>query len=154
MSDEPKTANEFKDQYVPQEKWGRDHWSTLAYMETVMVEKGHFPVAFDCRMRQNRRHFRIMPGKRTGLAERALAMCPEYGSRLNDGRYIPGHDDWNCIQDMANEGLFATKGDSVEPGKELRLSQKGQEIVAELRRHKMSGGTFSNFRIESEAVKP
>ncbi len=43
---------------VPVELWSKDHWSTLAYIETVMVEHGgRFEVGWDPRMRQNRRNF-------------------------------------------------------------------------------------------------
>ena len=40
-----------EDGYVPPNLFGKDHWSTLAYMETIMVDCGGFQVGADPRMR-------------------------------------------------------------------------------------------------------
>jgi len=86
--------------------WGRDHWSTLAYIETVMVDCKGFQIGQD------------------------------------------GHDDWMCLQDMAEAGLFTCDVFGVQPGTVLKLSPKGQRIVAELRAHKAEGGSLDQFKLK------
>lgn len=48
------------DDSIPVAYCGKNHWSLLAYIETVMVECGGFDVGFDPRMTQNCRNYRIM----------------------------------------------------------------------------------------------
>jgi hypothetical protein len=47
-------AHELKGFYIPINEWGRDHWSMLAYFESIEVDHGQFKILFDPRMRQNR----------------------------------------------------------------------------------------------------
>jgi hypothetical protein len=125
--------------FVPPELWGRDHYSTLAYVEARLVE-GCYTVSFDPRMRQNRRHFRVLPGRKG----QGVPMSPEHGSRLADGTYLPWHDDWCCVQDMLQAGLFEGDPDDWDAGMTLKLSDKGHAAAAALRKHKAEGGSFSN----------
>lgn len=139
------------DDIVPPSAWGKDHWSMLAYMETVMVEVACFQVGADPRMRQGPRSFRIMheqcpqPSRPT-KAPNGMVMRPEHGSRLADGSYIPGHDDWHCVQDMAAVGFFTAATDAVEPGVALHLSEIGATASNELRAHRRGGGGFAGFK--------
>lgn len=131
------------DDYVPVEKWGRDHWSMLAYFRSIEVDRGQFLVVADPRMRLGRRHYRVL-----GAAEPCLPMDPKCGSRLNDDTYIPRHDDVHCLGDFANAGLLASSGNlEVEPGDALHLSEKGIQLVEALQQHKASGRSFSNFKV-------
>lgn len=141
MTDELKehptlTNNDF----VPPELFGRDHWSTLAYIECKLTDDNGYSVRFDARMRQNRRHFRILPGG--GL--HGIPMPVGEGSRLADGTFLRGHDDWNCIQDMLHLGWFEGTDEDWDAGMKLKLTPIGVAATAALRNHKMSGGTFSN----------
>ncbi|MCA3266954.1 MAG: hypothetical protein ING19_12900 [Azospirillum sp.] len=146
--------------YVPPEAWGKDHFSTLAYAETVMVEFGFFEVGNDCRMRQNRRHTRVLAGskpKRAAGPKINVAMDPKYGSILKDGTYIPSHDDWNCIQDLAAGGILKAKGkkadqgpEIVEPKTKLILTDLGARLVNDIRRHKRENGSFGHYAIDTE----
>jgi hypothetical protein len=74
-------------------------------------------------------------------------MKPEHGTRLNNGTSVTDHDDWNCVQDMAQEGLFDFDAESVQPGFTLKLSPKGQAWASALRIHKQGGGNFSDFDV-------
>lgn len=141
-----------KDEYIPMAMWGKNHWSALAYIETVMVECGGFEVGFDARMTQNRRHFRVMaeqnptpkrPGRSISMSF-ASPMAPEYSTTLNDGQRVDGHDDWCCVGDFAASGLL--KAEHFEPKDVLHLSELGQKICAQLRAHKQGGGNFAEFR--------
>lgn len=140
------------DEYIEMSQWSKDHWSTLVYVETVMVECGGFQLGTDARMRSNRRHVRVMHEmcprpKRPSSSGSGLAvvMSPHHGTRLKDGTEVAGHDDWMCVQDMAEAGLFTVGVEGVEPGETLHLSPRGQDLVSQLRQHKAGGGTFASF---------
>lgn len=131
-----------QDQLVPTELWGRDHWSTLAYIEAKLVD-GDYSVKFDPRMRQGRRNFRVL-SKGRGCAG-GVVMQPEHGSRLSDGTILPWSDDWACVQDMLADGLF--EDGEWDTGFPLKLTEKGYAVAAALRKHKAEGGTYSNFKV-------
>lgn len=148
-----KPTDEFKDNFIPIQLWGKDHWSTLAYLETHDVNKGGFKVQFDPKMRQNRRNFRIMPRLKQSQQEMGIGvvMNPDYGSRLNNGKYAKNHDDWNCVQDFAEVGFLrigenTISADEVQPKEVLHLTDLGRSCAARLREHEANGGTFSNFK--------
>lgn len=144
------------DDYVPMHLWAKDHWSMLAYAETVMVDLGGFQVGNDCRMRQGRRNFRVMhelcfkPRRIKNLPKMSMVMEIKHSTRLKDGTIVEGHDDWHCIQDMAACGFFTISGgtatpEHIEPGVILHLSPLGRSICNMLRLHKASGGNFGDF---------
>lgn len=150
----------YENEYVPMNKWGKDHWSTLAYVETVMVDCNGFQVGRDAHMKSNRRHFRIMaedcpnPKRTKNSSSLAICMLPQYATILNDQQQVPNHDDWCCVQDMAAEGLFTVDVSGVEPGVVLHLSDYGHTVVSALRKHRADGGKFSNFSFEGEKPLP
>lgn len=144
--------------YIEMGAWGKDHWSTLAYIETVMVECGGFQIGLDARMRSNRRHLRVMhqqcprPKRAAGRdSSLTVAMDPNGGSRLRDGSTVPNHDDWMCVQDMAYAGLFTVGPADVEPGETLHLSTLGRQVASQLREHKAAGGQFADFSVACAA---
>lgn len=148
------------DDFIPSAVWGKDHWATLAYVETVATDCAGFQVGSDPRMRSNRRNYRVMQDcmkpRRAKGGGIGMVMNLEHGTRLNDGQSVVGHDDWNCLQDMANEGLFNLDASGVEPGITLHLSAKGQAWCATLRTHKQAGGTYSNVDVSTmpQVVSP
>lgn len=143
------TTEEFRDSYIPLELWGVDHWSTLAYIETVIIDHGGFPIVYNARMRHGRRNFRVMQEGREYFQKKTngIPMDSEHGSRLSDGRIALGHDDWHCIQDFAEVGLLSVGPDEIDVGCEpFKLSQIGRELCNQLREHKSNGGTFKTFK--------
>jgi len=146
--------------FIPMEVWGRDHWSLLGYINHHMVDVACFHVGFDPHMRQNRYNYMGLLNschnpKRSGWNKRSkdvqsqisMVMKSEHGSRLNNGEYIPNHDDWCCVQDMADAGLFKNKkADDIQPKNKLMFSEKGNEIVNQLLIHKRNGGSFADFK--------
>ncbi len=87
-------------------------------------------------------------------------MEPEHGTRLADGRQLADHDDWACVQDMAEAGIFAdAEGTTltlaaVEPGIALYLSRIGERLCSTLRAHKRTpDGRFGNFRPAAELYR-
>ncbi len=148
------------DGYVPIQQFGPDHWSTLLYAETVMVDCAGFQVGFDPRMRQGRAHFRVMAEqyarpKRTtrhSVAQGAV-MDKQHSTRLHDGSVVDGHDDWHCVQDLINAGLLGMKRhdgivlplvEDCDPGVVLHLTPLGSEVVRQLRDFKAAGGSVSS----------
>lgn len=129
---------------VPPELWGRDHWSTLGYIECKLVDDSDYYVQFDPRMRQGRRHFReLSKYARPILVQTGMVMRPEHGSRLSDGTYLTWHDDWHCVQDMLDAGLFEGDPEEWDSGFQLKLSERGHAAAAALRKFKIEGGSFS-----------
>lgn len=156
------------DGYVPEALFGRDHFSTLAYLETVMVDCGGFQIGADARMRSGRANFRVLLEQcprpiRANSAPQGVVMDRAGGSRLNDGTIVTQHDDWHCIQDMAEAGYFMT-GKRQKPGKLvaaaadiqpkvwLHLSARGREVVNALRDFKASGRAYAEFAAPAAVV--
>lgn len=140
------------DEYIPMSYWSRDHWTTLSYIETVMVDFAGFQVGADARMKSNRRNFRVMsqecpkPKRASNGSAQAMVMDPSYATKLNDGQQVPNHDDWACVQDMAAEGLFVQLPDDVQPGTILRFSEKGHKVANAFREFRRDGGKSGDFR--------
>lgn len=148
-----------KDEYIDPSLFGRDHWSTLAYVESVMTDCAGFQLGNDPRMRANRRNYRVMnecarPKRAKNLSVTNHPMMPDDGSRLNNGQVVRGHDDWNCVEDFAALGFFDVDAASLDAGVTLKFSALGKTVAAALRQHKQDGGQFEQFRMPTvpEAV--
>jgi len=123
---------------IPMARWGKDHWSTLAYIETRIVDHKGVP---------NRDHMRtdasVHPGL-TGSAARVLGLSTrKYPTRLNDGALVAAHDDWSCLDDAEAAGLLESGGTGIHPV--YRLTPLGAQVCAALRLHKPNG-SFGTFR--------
>lgn len=118
--------------HVPREKWGKDHWSTFAYLETRCVDyKGEL----------DRQHLRIDPDLHPGLAHRG-SMGKKYPTRLKDGEEVQNHDDMSCLDDIEQQGLIIAIGTGMHL---YSITDKGSEIARQLRKHKSNGGSFATF---------
>lgn len=112
---------------VPVSAWGKDHWSTFAYLESRTVD---FKGVLD---------FRHMRGQR-GVA------C-KYPTFLALGVELPGHSDWDCLDDIEEAGLVSNLGSGINPL--IQMTEKGYLVAAALRAHKAAGGSFSNFELRA-----
>jgi hypothetical protein len=127
-----------KTEHIPMSKWGRDHWSTLGYIECMCVDNKGVP---------GRDQMRCDPDVHPGLAGRGTGTTgKKYPTRLKDGEEVYGHDDWSCAEDMEREGLLEWNGTGIHPV--FKLTEKGQKLAAKLRQYKADGGNFSNFKVE------
>jgi hypothetical protein len=145
------------DDYVPLANFGKDHWSTLAYADTIIPDHRGFQVGFDGRMRQGRAHFRVMqrdcPHARRDRQVSAIVMDNRHSTVLKDGTTVSGHDDWHCVQDLVAAGLMGVKRDGlivplveeVEPAVDLFLTPLGEKFITALKRHKADGGSFKTW---------
>lgn len=145
------TDVDYTQEYVPVEKFGKDHYSTLAYLETVAVDaNGKIHTA---RMRCNPRVHRLYAYD-TGLG--IQRWDPKYGTVLKDKTILEDHDDWSCLEDMANAGwlIIVSEGER-KPGEPFTLSKKnppqisltpkGFAVAAALRQHRANGGAYRDF---------
>lgn len=140
---------------VPIAKWGKDHWSTLAYIETRIV---------DHKGRLNVEHMRCNPRVHRAFSNRAnIESGGSYPTVLADGTTLERHDDWSCAEDavalglltMEDEEAVARDGHYDEHGEfvsgrspRFALTPRGMEVAALLRQHKAAGKSFATFRVE------
>lgn len=122
---------------IPIEMWGKDHWSTFAYIETRCVDYRGIPEL--CRMRCDQD---IHPALRDGRMPAVLAK-KKYPTRLKHGGTVDDHDDWSCTEDMEAFDLLEQRGTGIH--QIFVLTEKGKDIAAQLRAHKMDGGSFVSF---------
>lgn len=105
---------------IPPKDWGRDHISTFAYaMACVHTNRG----------RVERPRMRVgshRPGLRHLPAD-AYGGEGEYPTRLRDGREVYGHDDYDCLDDIAAAGYFKVHNTGVNPGVVTDVSEKAYE---------------------------
>lgn len=118
-------------------EFGKDHWSTLTYLETRCVDhKGRIDIR---NMRCNsERH----PGQAHIPIERENGKF-KYPTALRDGKFEPEHDDWDCIDDLEAAGFLKTFGTGIHP--EVGLTDEGWAVAGRLRRHRGAGGQFADF---------
>ena len=110
---------------VPMARWGKDHWTTFAYVETCWVD--HRGMIDHDKMRCHRkRHPVFYAAKRRCHAFGTDADGSKYATRLKteqpdaDGRWsvaeLLGHDDYNCLDDAIREGLIEVTMPRPAPG--------------------------------------
>lgn len=112
---------------VPMHLWGKDHWSTLAYVAHVAT--GAREIDKD-KMRTNEdRH-----PHGVGFRQRAFASGPskEYPTRLRGGTELLDHDDWDCLEDAVAAGLL-TWGTWTVPW--VVLTDTGLEAFSQILAH-------------------
>lgn len=129
---------------VPMERFGKDHWSLLAYVETLVVDQQPIDRR---RMRCNETTHPLLKGAHTPSGWK-----PDYGTRLKGyfnaapeqkaSLQLPEHDDWDCLEDLEAAGLLevATLTSGV-----VRLTPEGRRLANLLREHKEQGGVFATF---------
>ena len=112
---------------IPVEQWGRDHLSTMLYIETRCVDYAGVPAAAHMRTWSGRPSRGDMKGIGYGHQE-------DYPSRLADGMELSDHDDWDCADDFEAAGLLEWQGTGMNPI--FKLTDKGWEFAHNLRRQK------------------
>ena len=121
------------------EQFGKDHWSAFAYAECCCVDNGGGLDNMRLRINQSRHP---VGGNPYGNP----SWKPEYGTRVKGGD-IPdeNHDDIDCLDDLEKVGLIE-QGTMVNPV--VKLTKKGYEVAAQLRKHKANGGQFGTFEVK------
>lgn len=140
---------------TPVAKYGKDHWSLLAYVENCCVNGQEGIGEID------RRRVRCNPNTRPMLAG---VQNPQwklnYSTRLADlfdfedrtdpekaiaaGLQLRDHDDWDCLEDLEAAGYVEVL--SLVNGF-VKMTENGCGVTAKLRAHKAAGGQFAGFRL-------
>lgn len=118
-------------------RWGKDHWSTLAYIETRIVDHAGEPDWNHLRC-----DWSLHPYRHDGGDAKD---CP---TRLLNGATASPHDDWSCIEDAEAFGLLEWCGTGANPV--FVLTTLGALVCGRLRAHKARGGTFATFDLCAE----
>jgi hypothetical protein len=128
---------------ITMDRFGKDHWSTFAYIETRCVDYKGVP---------DRAHMRCNENNHPGLCDfRTPKWNPEHGTRLhgyfedrnNPDLFVAGHDDWDCADDLEEAGLIEIGGTGIHPI--FKMTELGNKIAAQIRAHKASGKMFATF---------
>ncbi len=122
-------------EHIPIERWGKDHWSTFAYVETLAVDHQGFAKPEHERMRTNIQSHPHLIGRFNPDGSK-------YPTRLKDGE-VTGHDDWDCLDDAVREGLLEDIGTGFT--RCFKLTKYGQEVASALRKHKQEGKNIGEF---------
>jgi len=145
-----------QDERIPMERWGKDHWSTLAYLECRIVDhRGR--ISHDHMRCHAGRHPAMLHAKRRGNLF-GNGDGSAYPTRLKDGE-LPDHDDYDCIDDMIAAGLVTVTMPPAPEGvlvtglveSELMtratyaLTDEGRRLCAALRAHKAAGRNWATF---------
>ncbi len=136
-------------------RFGKDHWSLLAYIEHCCVNglRG-LGVVDPFRLRCNpARHPTLSP-----MLPSLVSWKPSYATRLagffafadrrdvdkavEAGVQLAGHDDWDCLDDLQAAGYVQVI--SLEE-RTVRMTPSGMAASARLRAHKAQGGSFADF---------
>lgn len=130
---------------IPMDRWGKDHWSTLAYVEICTVDHQRAPGIGEV----TRERMRANPCTHPMLAH-LREWNPKCGTRLKGFKSheetpdlcLAHHDDWDCLDDMEAAGLvemYSTVNGYVQ------ITNLGRHLAHQLREHKANGGTFASF---------
>jgi len=124
---------------VSVEAFGKDHWSTLAFVETRCVDDGG--IVDKERMRCNTSRHAALLGR---IQQRSTSKWDEkWGTILSDGTVLPEHDDWDCLIDLAKAGYVEIV--DIDEGN-VHLTDQGWQVAHQLRRFIAEGGTYKAFR--------
>lgn len=127
--------------FIPIEQFGKDHWSTFAYIECQCVDNGGVVNSSRMRTDGDRR-----PWFGSSNSEK------KYPTRLkgyfeNSDLAVSDHDDWDCAIDLEKAGLLKIEGTGLSPI--FKLTDKGKIVAARLRSFKADGGNFAQFEVGS-----
>ena len=122
---------------IPISEWGKDHWSTFAYIETRIV---------DYRGEPDREQMRCDPKIHPHYANTANRSFPDsrYPTLLKT-RGVWSHDDWSCLEDAVEAGLLIEKGTGLNPI--YALTDYGKVVISKLREWKAAGNNFKDFTL-------
>lgn len=131
---------------VTVDRFGKDHWSLLAYVETLCVDSLKGIGTID--HRRMRCNIKTHPALRSGVVLSSPGWKSEWGTQLkgyiftSKDNFLPQHDDWDCLDDLDTAGFIETL--SLVNGF-VTMTGKGNKTAAQLREHKTKGGRFANF---------
>lgn len=138
------------------EKFGKDHWSLLAYVESCCVDGRDGIGRLDrSRMRCNEVKRPLLTAVFRGPS---FGWSQSHGTRLSGffkfedchdsqksidaGLLLPEHDDWDSLDDLEGAGFVEIL--SLVNG-HVKMTVLGQNVAGALRSFKAQGGKFADF---------
>ena len=138
--------------------FGKDHWSLLAYVETLCVDSHVGKGVGTIDKRRIRCNQKRHPMHAVNANFGVTGWNADYGTRLSGfflegekrdlGRRLIEHDDWDCLDDLERTGLIEILS---EANGFVRLTDKGIAVAGRIREWKAKGGHFATFQ-HSEPV--
>lgn len=119
---------------VEESRFGKDHYSTLLYVEVRAVD--HHGLLDHEHMRcDNDRHPIMYGAKANTLAREAMIGAPsaartKYPTFLRDKQEQPDHDDYDCLDDMLAAGWLTVTMPQAEPGGHWFEDARGHQVLA------------------------
>lgn len=90
--------------------FGKDHWSTFAYICQRVIDHDGIP---------NKQHMRCDPNIHPGHVNISpfgeVLDGGKYPTRLKFGQNVHGHDDWSCLEDFEAHGMLVNNGTGLNP---------------------------------------
>lgn len=130
-----------KTKNIPIEYFGKDHWSTFVYVETLAVESVSTEGVAVPDGRKMRSNLRTHP-----FSSNHHDCSEKYPPIIKDGKEVPSHDDWDCLDDCIAAGLLLDVGTGTN--RAYKLTDYGFVVIHQLREHKAKGGKFADFTIQ------
>ena len=109
---------------IPFDQWGKDHWSTLLYIEVCVVDNGG---------KLDPRKMRCNPSIHPEFRTPDIHSVPEPGV----------DDDWSCVEDMIVDGLlnvYVTYYLLSPPTVHVELTDYGWQLAGVARQEKAERG--------------
>jgi len=92
---------------ISPERWGRDHWQVFTYLGHCFHKSDGVP---------DRDKMRCKPGNPLiGFRVVRIQGDREYPTKLVDGGFLWGHDDYDCADDLIAAGLMTSLGTGANP---------------------------------------
>ncbi|MGR5558371.1 hypothetical protein ACQKQC_19035 [Vibrio fortis] len=120
-------------------EFAKDHWALLAYVEDLCVNSSDGIGSIE------KRRMRCNPERHPNESAN-YAWKDEYGSRITGGQVVPGHDDWDCLNELEANGLVEVISMA---NLAIKMTQHGNEVTAMVRSHKAAGGNYASFSLQS-----
>lgn len=136
------------------ERFAKDHWSLLAYVESQCVDSQDSIGRLQrnrmrCNSEKNPQMSAGLPWRDTyssrmqGSLDFNLSNEDEFKKAVESGAVILGHDDWDCLDDLDDNGLVEIISLA---NCAVTMTKKGMQMAAKLREHKANGGNFAGFK--------
>ncbi|TAL41401.1 MAG: hypothetical protein EPN91_10830 [Salinibacterium sp.] len=122
---------------ISPERWGRDHYSTLAYLGHVYHRDAGQIERDKMRCKESRRH---MKGE---LARMIPEDGTRYPTRLQNGDELDDHDDYDCAYDLVAGGVLTDVGTGINP--QFELTPKGLQVWSYLTRTRKTAGAMDTL---------
>lgn len=125
---------------ISPERWGRDHYSTLAYLGHVYHTHDGQIDRDKMRCKPSRRH---MAGPTMAMLIAVHPADERYPTTLQGGQTLDDHDDYDCAYDLVAGGMLIDVGTGMHP--QFELTPKGLRVWSHLTRTRKTVGAMDTL---------